>query len=352
MTNENRLRAELIARHERSQSAFGAEPPEVIKQVQTFLNSQGWQPALAVDGVTGPKTNAAVTWWQQTHGLTVDGVIGPQTLASMKLGPVPSAGKLQTVNGPAIPGLRQSVVDAFPDFSGKFEGKGLPYMYTDSKGYVTTVTGNLIDPIGAALALPWKHPDGSLASSQEIEDAWNTVKNAWPGVQSTASQSLTNLRLDKSALDSLLFRTLANNNDYLKSQIAGYTNHPADAQMAYHSLAWAWGPGFARVWGQHGQDFLNAVANNDFATAADVVSAASAHEQSINPGIVPRIDATKQLLLNADTAVKKKADFDSLFYPGPVEAATILAAGIGAYIAGGILFIAGLFGYQYYKEHY
>jgi hypothetical protein len=217
---------------------------------------------------------------------------------------------------------------------------------------VTTGTGNLIDPVGAALVLPWKRQDGSLANQQEVIDAWSTVKNAYPGIQSTASQSLTSLRLDQAALDNLLFRTLANFNDYLKSKVPGYTSHPADAQLAHNSLAWAYGPGVYGVLGQYGQRMLDAFANNDFATAADLLGPATAHEQSINPGIVPRIAATKQLFLNADAAVKKKANFDSLYFPGPVTALAILAIGLGTWFLGGLIAAASYLGYGYYKEHY
>jgi cell wall-associated NlpC family hydrolase len=41
---------------------------------------------LAVDGVYGPVTRAAVTAFQRTHGLEVDGVVGPQTLGALGLG--------------------------------------------------------------------------------------------------------------------------------------------------------------------------------------------------------------------------------------------------------------------------
>lgn len=53
-----------------------------IKQVQSAINAAGYQPALVVDGVTGPKTTAGVRWFQQQHGLSADGLIGPQTMAA------------------------------------------------------------------------------------------------------------------------------------------------------------------------------------------------------------------------------------------------------------------------------
>src|SRR5262249_37769591 len=36
-------------------------------------------PLLAVDGIFGPKTNAAVRRYQQSKGLAPDGIVGPKT---------------------------------------------------------------------------------------------------------------------------------------------------------------------------------------------------------------------------------------------------------------------------------
>src|SRR6478735_8862 len=69
----------------------------------------------------------------------------------------------------------QSVIDAFTDFSVKFEGK-VPHLYLDIKNLVTTGVGNLVDPVGAALSLPWVMPDGSRASAAEITAQWHALK--------------------------------------------------------------------------------------------------------------------------------------------------------------------------------
>ena len=53
-----------------------------IRWVQQSLNQvQG--SGLAVDGIKGPKTTAAVRLFQQRNGLTVDGIVGPQTEAAL-----------------------------------------------------------------------------------------------------------------------------------------------------------------------------------------------------------------------------------------------------------------------------
>jgi peptidoglycan hydrolase-like protein with peptidoglycan-binding domain len=46
---------------------------------------RGWGEVvnIAVDGNFGPKTEAAVKWVQQHHGITADGIYGPQTRNAM-----------------------------------------------------------------------------------------------------------------------------------------------------------------------------------------------------------------------------------------------------------------------------
>ena len=50
--------------------------PEAVKKVQRFLG-------ITVDGVYGPKTEAAVKQWQHVRGLESDGIVGPKTWAKM-----------------------------------------------------------------------------------------------------------------------------------------------------------------------------------------------------------------------------------------------------------------------------
>jgi peptidoglycan hydrolase-like protein with peptidoglycan-binding domain len=54
------------------------------QNVQTLLNNFGY--ALAVDGIAGDKTYAAVKAFQAANGLAVDGIAGPQMLAKLKEG--------------------------------------------------------------------------------------------------------------------------------------------------------------------------------------------------------------------------------------------------------------------------
>jgi peptidoglycan hydrolase-like protein with peptidoglycan-binding domain len=51
--------------------------------LQTRLNARGATPRLVVDGIFGPKTDAAVRAFQRSRGLVVDGVVGPKTWTAL-----------------------------------------------------------------------------------------------------------------------------------------------------------------------------------------------------------------------------------------------------------------------------
>lgn len=147
---------------------------------------------------------------------------------------------------------------AFIAFTDKYEGD-CPFPYTDDVGLVTCCRGNLIDrglrrkaandPSGntgpaPALAIQWVNTDGSLSSTQEIYDAWWTVKNAWPRVQSVACARLTTIRLTPEVSDAMTFSVL----DEMWAQALKFfpdaESWPACAQMGLISLMWAMGEFF------------------------------------------------------------------------------------------------------------
>lgn len=238
--------------------------------------------------------------------------------------------------------MRASVLQNFTKFNTPFEGM-LNYMYTDVKGLVTTGMGNLIDPLPAALVLPWKHADGSDASQDEITQEWNTVKGAWPGVQSTGDRAITTLHLDQADIDVLIASKAQQFEDTLRGIYPDYDNWPADAQLGVLSMSWALGAGFGRGFPQ----FTAAANAYDFRTAA-----AQSGYRDQDPGNKARQAANVILFNNAATVVEGNGDREVLYYPSVLQpgqavqtgssgmAKTLLVlGGVGAAIAGAAFYV-------------
>ena len=56
-------------------------PAATVRSLQYLLNAHGSN--LVVDGVFGPRTDAAVRSFQRAHGLVVDGIVGPRTWSAV-----------------------------------------------------------------------------------------------------------------------------------------------------------------------------------------------------------------------------------------------------------------------------
>lgn len=57
-----------------------------IAALQSRLNALGANPPLVVDGISGPKTIAAIQAFQRANGITPDGIVGPITQAALDRG--------------------------------------------------------------------------------------------------------------------------------------------------------------------------------------------------------------------------------------------------------------------------
>lgn len=225
-----------------------------------------------------------------------------------------------------------SVRAAFWKFTSDREG-ALDFMYCDVKNLVTTGVGNLIDPIGSALGLPWRHRStGELATQAEIVDAWNRVKNRTDLNQRGGGfyKGVTDLYLDPAALDSLKNSRLDQNERILRSAFPTYDSMPADAQLGLHSMAWAAGPYFYKTF----PSFTRAVNNGDYGTAA-----VQSHMQGLN---ADRQDANLALFQNAEEVLASGADAATLYWPNKVVKSAIAGGigGLGTGIAIGLGFAA------------
>lgn len=354
-----------------ARSAFGTDyntNAAVVKQVQAAINAAGYAPPLTVDGKYGPATTAGVKWIQGQGGVTQDGIIGDQTLGSLGITP-PGGTSIDSVTGtvkgaasaalsalqsqyaaliawaasnpqpitqgsgvaPGFAGTRASVVNSYVDWTTPLEGF-LPFMYIDALGFVTTGMGNLIDPIGAALSLPWKNSDGSAATPTQITAAWTAVdskrsdpkgqkQSSGPATQGGGSQGgLTSIRITKQDVQSLVAAKMKQNESILMSGLTNFASAPADAQLAAHSMAWAEGPGFAKS-GWPG--FVEAFNKGDYAGAA-------AQSNMKGTGIEMRNMANKLLFSNAAQVAALKKDPDHLYY---LDFASLLLTGPAALIA-------------------
>ncbi len=215
--------------------------------------------------------------------------------------------------------MRPSVAARFLEFTRPLEGT-VEYMYVDVKGLVTIGIGNLIDPIGMALALPFVKKVGGAATPAEITAEWTLIKDADNSKQlktkgHTACTALTKLKLTDAAILDLCTRRLNSNELELKKvkEFKTFDEWPADAQLALQSMAWAMGEAFAA--GTLWPSFRAACATMDFDGAADNCKM----NESGNPGLIPRNRADAHLFKNAAAVLAGEADQyynrDTLYYP-------------------------------------
>lgn len=80
-----------------------------VRQLQSTLSRLGHR--VAIDGIFGPETDAALRAFQRRHGLSADGIVGPRTSAALReaLQPAGIAGRLSG----AIAAFLQRILAAF-----------------------------------------------------------------------------------------------------------------------------------------------------------------------------------------------------------------------------------------------
>jgi len=207
-----------------------------------------------------------------------------------------------------------SVRAAFRAFNEPFEGV-VPWMYLDVKGLVTVGVGNLIDPLGLAVQLPFRLRANPVvaASAEQIAEEWRRIKSS-PELAKAgyrASEPLTQLMLDDAGIDALIAQRLAGNEAILNKypSFREFDSWPADAQLGLLSMAWALGPGGPAAF----PHFAAACGNQDFTGAA----ANCAINENGNPGVAPRNRANRTLFRNAAAVLTGGNSYDpaALHFP-------------------------------------
>lgn len=247
--------------------------------------------------------------------------------------------------GQASPDVQPAVLAVWQKYNAPFEGIE-KFLYTDAIGLVTTGMGDLVDssqsgssaPWAPALALPWRNRDGSLASQSDVIAAWQKVKSAWPGMQSTNCASLTSIRLDDAGVQQAVSTTLAADAQILARHFPNWATMPADAQLAILSMAWAMGAGFAATFKQFTAD-INA---GNYAAAA-----AQSGFQGV--GVAGRIAADKLALSNAQIVADRGLDPATVYWPGdasdaPAPGSSLLSLLLAGAAIGGAVMLARRYG--------
>ena len=215
--------------------------------------------------------------------------------------------------------MHDSVRSAFRGFYEPFEG-AVHWMYLDVRGLVTIGVGNLIDPVEVALALPFHSlsAPATVATRAQISEEWHRIKGdpALAAKGYKACESLTRLRLDDPAVDSLIASRLSDNEALLKKKraFASFDDWPADAQLGLLSMAWALGAGGPEGFSR----FTAACEKRDFATAAEECTIS----EEGNAGVAPRNRANRILFRNA-AIIRAGGGYDParLYYPSILSSA-------------------------------
>ena len=213
--------------------------------------------------------------------------------------------------------MRDSVKKSFNSFTTKFEGR-VSWMYLDIKGLVTVAVGNLIDPVDAALGLPFVHKSTKVAATRdEIRAEWTMLKGKQDLAKKghKACEAITDLRMTDQGMDDLVLAKLTSNESVLKKSFSDWDAWPADAQLGVLSMAWALGPGFPAHWTK----FTAAVKAQDWTAAA----ANCKINETGNPGVKPRNEADVVLFTNAAAVKATGLDPATLYYPA--DARTVAA---------------------------
>lgn len=211
------------------------------------------------------------------------------------------------------PTIRPTVRAAFRGYSEKLEGR-TRNPYADVKGLVTVSVGCIIDPIELALRLDWRIGDRA-ATQAEVRDDWQTIKAIGPNNRTAASQAaLTSIRLTDDGVDSLLWRRLNANAEWLRKHLfPGFPELPADAQLGILSTAWGIGCDVLHT-DPPRPELVDAIAAGDWLAA----KVRAKLREAGNKGVIDRNRQQERCFDNAATVAHHGLDPSVLHWPALV----------------------------------
>lgn len=112
------------------------------------------------------------------------------------------------------------------------------HMYLDTRGYVTVGVGHMLADVQAAQVLGFRNrASGEPATPEEIENAFNTVKQQPPGRIASRYQTCTDLELPMEEIDAQLDRHIDDFETTLRGHFRDYDQFPPEARQALLDMA-------------------------------------------------------------------------------------------------------------------
>ena len=180
-----------------------------------------------------------------------------------------------------------------------FEGT-VPWMYLDTRGFVTVGVGELLANAGKAETLAFMDLDGKPSAQDVILNEFNRVSGLVPAKVAAFYRSPTSPVLPHAAIDTLLMNHLNFFDGQLAGRFANYATFPDTAKLGLLDMIYNLGQvGLF----QHFPHFMVAVDKQDWLGAA-------AYCHRVGPSQA-RNDWTRQQFLGAAAAATPASDSDA-----------------------------------------
>lgn len=115
----------------------------------------------------------------------------------------------------------------------------VPYMYLDTRGYVTVGTGQMLANVTAAQALPFLNQWGAgPATPQQVADDYFRVKSMQLGMLAENYRIYSSPGLADSEIAKLLISSLGFVEDQLANLFPGYASFPGPAKMGLRDMGY------------------------------------------------------------------------------------------------------------------